>query len=293
MGAWGTSLYSNDTTSDIRNDYVDKLRRGKSNEEVTQELIDINADIMGDVEEEPLFWFALADTQWNYGRLLPEVKEKAMFFLSQDEELERWRESGEKQLQAWQKTRDKLKEKLESPQPAEKKVSKYRIYQCTWKLGDVFAYRFTSDYSKEKGFEGKYAIFRKVSEDTWWPGHIIPVIQIYKWIGSEIPSIEELVKFNLLPVYPSLSFVNFPNDPLEYTIKLLAESARGIPKDNLTFLGNLSGDDLIPFRGHDYWTGYDSVGWESSKYNQRFEHYVIDQYLDWKEFDESNKKESK
>ena len=72
MGAWGTSLYANDATSDIRGDYVDKLRRGKTNEEATEEIIYENRDIMGDVEEEPLFWYALADTQWNYGRLLPE-----------------------------------------------------------------------------------------------------------------------------------------------------------------------------------------------------------------------------
>ena len=65
MGAWGTSLYANDTASDIRADYLDKLKRGKTNEEATQELMDENRDIMGDSEEEPLFWFALADTQWN------------------------------------------------------------------------------------------------------------------------------------------------------------------------------------------------------------------------------------
>ena len=56
MGAWGTSLYANDSASDIRGDYVDKLRRGKTNEEATKELIDANCDIMGDTEEEPLFW---------------------------------------------------------------------------------------------------------------------------------------------------------------------------------------------------------------------------------------------
>lgn len=76
---------------------------------------------MGDVEEEPLFWFALADTQWNYGRLQPEVREKALYFLSQEDELERWREAGEKQLKAWMSTRDHLKEKLLSPQPPEKR----------------------------------------------------------------------------------------------------------------------------------------------------------------------------
>ncbi|MDR2957335.1 MAG: hypothetical protein LBU61_04020 [Coriobacteriales bacterium] len=89
MDAWGTSLYANDTTSDIRGDYVDKLRRGKTNEEVTQELVNSYHETMGDAEEEPLFWYALADTQWNYGRLLPEVKERALCFIFQTGELER------------------------------------------------------------------------------------------------------------------------------------------------------------------------------------------------------------
>lgn len=102
MGAWGTSLYANDTASDIRADYLDKLKRGKTNEEATQELMDENRDIMGDSEEEPLFWFALADTQWNYGRLIPKVKEKALHFLAQDEELQRWQDSGQK-LMAWKR----------------------------------------------------------------------------------------------------------------------------------------------------------------------------------------------
>ena len=284
MGAWGTSLYANDSASDIRGDYVDKLRRGKTNEEATKELIDANCDIMGDTEEEPLFWFALADTQWNYGRLLPEVKDKALFYLSQDKELERWKESGQKQLNAWKKTLERLKEKLDSPQPPAKKVSKYRFYRCKWNLGDVFAYRFTGSYSKEKGFGGKYVVFRKVSEDTWWPVHVVPVVQVYKWIGEDIPSIDKLSDFDLLPAFYSPSvFVKFPKKTLDYEIKLISESEKVIPTDNITFIGNLPGDDLISFRGHDYWTGYGGVGWESSKCQTKFEHYVIDMYLAWED----------
>ena len=216
MGTWGTGLYSNDSACDIRGDYIDKLKRGKTNDEATQELINSNRDIMGDVEEEPLFWFALADTQWNYGRLLPKVKEKALYFLSQDKELQRWKESGERQLTSWIKTLDTLKEKLESPQPPEKKVYKYRLYRCKWHLGDVYAYRFSLDLSPEESPDG---------------------------------------------------------------ILLISESDKAIPKDNLMFLGNLPGNDLIPFRGHDYWLNYIPVGWETSKYNEKFEHYVIDMYL--------------
>lgn len=283
MGAWGTSLYANDSTSDIRGEYLDKLRRGKTNEEITNELVEANTNI-GDAEEESLFWFALADTQWNYGRLLPEVKEKALFYLSQDKEWERWKESGQKKLLAWKKTLEMLKRKLESPQPPIKKVTKYRLYQCKWNLGDVFAYRFTSNYSKEKGFEGKYVIFRKVSEDTWWPGHIIPVVQIYNWFGENLPPMRELTNLDLLPVcYSPSAFRKNPNKPLEYNIKVISESERAIPSENLIFMGNLSGNDIILFRGHDYWTGYPEVGWESSKYNVKFEHYVIDAFLAWRD----------
>ena len=159
MGTWGTSLYDNDSTSDIRGDFLDKLKRGKTNEEATKELVDENMNT-GDTEEEPLFWFALADTQWNYGRLLPEVKEKALFYLSQDKEWERWRESEQQKQAAWKMTLETLKRKLESPQPPIKKISKYRFCHCKWDMGDVFAYRFTSNYSKEKCLDGKYVIFR-------------------------------------------------------------------------------------------------------------------------------------
>ncbi|MBQ7551650.1 MAG: hypothetical protein IJT04_09010 [Bacteroidales bacterium] len=284
MGAWGTALYSNDICHDVRSDYIDKLKHGKTSEEATKELINENLDIMGDVEEEPLFWFALADTQWDYGRLLLTVKEKALYFLGQGEELQRWQESGQDEIVAWAKTLIALKKKLESTQPKIKRITKYRLYNCEWKMGDVFAYRFSSDYSKEKGFEGQYAVFRKVSEDTWWPGHIVPVVQIYNRISHDIPTIDKLPKINLLPAFISPStLTKHPNIKINYNIKLLSESKKMIPTDNLVFLGNLPGDDLILFRGHDYWTGYGAVGWESSRYNEKFEHYVIDMYLTWKD----------
>ena len=284
MGAWGTSLYANDTTCDIRGDYVDKLRRGKSNEETTKELISQNEDIMGDLEEEPLFWYALADTQWNYGRLLPEVKERALYFLEQGEELERWRESGEKKLNSWMKTLADLKEKLNSPMPEEKKVSKYRIYKCAWKLGDVFAYQFTSDYSREKGLYGNYVVFRKVSEASWWPGHIIPVVQVYKWIWKEIPTLDEAIEKELLILsHLPITLKYKPNKKPGYYINLITESKRMLPKSNLTFLGNVDGSDLVEFQGYNYLTGYPNVGWEGKGYNNSFEKYTIDTYLAWKE----------
>ena len=137
---------------------------------------------------------------------------------------------------------------------------------------------------KEKNFYNHYIIFRKVSEDFCWPGHIVPVVQVYKWIGKDIPAIESLVNKSLLEqrFYPNV-LESKPNKKKEFKIKLLSTSQNVIPKDNLSFLGNIPGDDLIPFRGYDYWTGYTEVGWESSRYNTKFEHYIIDMYLAWKD----------
>jgi len=279
MGAWGTSLYANDCASDIRGDYLDMLRRGKNNEEATRELISNNHGIMGDTEEEPLFWFALADTQWNYGRLLPEVKERALFFLSQNDEFERWEDSGEKLLNEWKNTLAKLREKLLSPLPPEKKVSVYRLYKCKWQLGDVFAYKFSGEYSQEKGVFGQYIIFRKITENVWWPGHIVPTVHIYQWIGSNIPSLDKIKSMNLLPQkYWPIAFTNYPNLEKEYLFDLLVSREKSIPKENLAFLGNVWGNDLFSYLGFNipgYYNGYAGTEWKN------FEKTILEQYYAW------------
>lgn len=284
LGAWGTSLYANDSACDLRGDYVEKLKSGKSNPEATQELLEEYQAVLEDPEEGALFWFALADTQWNYGRLLPEVKEKALYYLSRNEEQDRWAASGSKNFSAWQKTLLQLQEKLSSPQPKEKRVSPFRPYHCKWNLGDIFAYQLTSDYSKSLGYDRKYVAFRKVSEDTWYPMHVVPVIQIYLWMGDEIPTIDSLKELPVLPSFTKPQMVkDTPAKCLEKNLKLICESEKSIPKGNLVFVGNDLSEDIIPFQGHDHWTGYASIGWESSKYNHKFEHYVLDMYLAWKD----------
>lgn len=284
MGAWGTALYSNDSASDIRGDYVDLLRRGKTNQEVVEILMQRSKEIFDDEEEEPLFWFALADTQWNNGRLLPEVKEKALFFLEQKEELERWKESGEKKVQAWQNTLNKLKAKLLTPQPPEKKIYKYRLYKCEWNLGDVFAYQFTGEYSKEKGFYQKYIAFRKVTETSWHPGHIVPVIQIYKHMFTECPQLESLFNLPLQEVCSYSTALQYnPKLQKQYKLTMISTSKKSIPQNNLTFLGNIPGEDLTPYQESRGYIPYDAVTWEKGPYNNYLEKYIIDMYLSWKD----------
>ena len=272
MGTWGTGLYSNDSACDIRGDYIDKLKRGKTNDEATQELINSNRDIMGDVEEEPLFWFALADTQWNLGRLLPEVKEQALAWLDKGGDLAVWQEENPELAVTREKVLRELQQKLNSPQPPEKKISQHRLYKCDWKIGDVFAYQFNSEYAKENDFYQKYVYFVKVAENTLYPGHVVPVVYFYKKVDSVLSDITSLSNIDFIPqFYKPIAYKNNPGMKKQYLLTLLNTSSRAIPKNQLTFLGNVGNIKRVD---NEDLNSY-NVNWK------RFETYMIDNFKAW------------
>ena len=143
MGAWGVGLYQDDVTCDVRSDYVNRLKVGLSNIDATKDLIELNSDFIEDPDDGPLFWLALADTQWKYGRLLPEIKEIALEYIRSGTDLEKWKEN-KKQYEKRKKVLDELEERLNSPMPPEKKVSKLVIRKAKWKIGDVLLYRINN-----------------------------------------------------------------------------------------------------------------------------------------------------
>ena len=98
------------------------MKRGKTNEEVTKELINDNEDIISDEDEAPVFWFALADTQWNLGKLLPFVKEKVLEYLKSGTNLTRWEKEAinKREYKVREKVLQELEQKLMSPMPPEK-----------------------------------------------------------------------------------------------------------------------------------------------------------------------------
>jgi hypothetical protein len=83
MGFWGNGLYSNDTSSEVKEQFVEYLREGMDTETITSILIEENEELLDDPFDGRMFWLALADTQWNWGRLLPNVKEKALKIISE------------------------------------------------------------------------------------------------------------------------------------------------------------------------------------------------------------------
>ena len=87
MGAWGTSIFSDDMAMDIRREYSVLLSVGKSSEEAEKMLIKYYSSIMNcNDPDEDVFWFVLALCEWKKGRLSQFVKKKALDALEKDYE---------------------------------------------------------------------------------------------------------------------------------------------------------------------------------------------------------------
>ncbi len=152
MGAWGSGLYANDSTCDVRDSYMKLLKDGLSNLEAYRKVLAEYQEYIGD-QDEPLFWFALAETQWRTGRLLPDVKEKALKWIDKDGGLELWEESANSGA-GWKKTLQNLRLKLLSPMPPEKKIRRPQVINYNlWNINDVYAMHtsFTEKIQKNMG----------------------------------------------------------------------------------------------------------------------------------------------
>ena len=259
MGAWGANLYQDDVALDVKDEYKDNLRRGKTNEEAMQEIIDKYQELLEDEEDRGVFWLALADTQWNLGRLDEQVKEQALEIIELGTDLKRW-EINEKLYNKRKEILEKLKEKLLSPQPEEKRMPKYRTYKCEWKNGDVFAYQLKSEYAKEQGLEGRYLIIQKIDEIDWYPCSTIPLVRVKITEDKTIPKTEKEIDeleyiqtwftsyerrfagFSALrPLKDQIKGMSFNTDEYgllpEYMVSIVITS-KNMTKGKLTYLGN-------------------------------------------------------
>ena len=115
MGASSTALFSDDVACDVRDEFVEMYSAGSNATEVTTALIRSWSDSIQDVDDGPIFWLALAATQWKYGCLGEEVRTHAIEIIDDDADLKRWEGSAFARRRAVLLS---LREKLLSAQPA-------------------------------------------------------------------------------------------------------------------------------------------------------------------------------
>jgi Domain of unknown function (DUF4259) len=115
MGAWGTGIFDDDTTCDVRDDFIEYLDEGKSTEEATkiilEEYLD-EFDVDEDLEVMSLVFIGLSAIQMEKNCLQEEVCTKTISLIERGADLELWEEADEEDFKARKKILDELKQKL-------------------------------------------------------------------------------------------------------------------------------------------------------------------------------------
>lgn len=224
---------------DIRNEYINRLRIGKSNEVVTSELIEEYQRDIGDAIDLVIFWLSLAEVQWDYGRLIPQVREATLKSV-ETIDLDKVEKSVKKDIL-------KILNKINLPQKPERKVGKLKMYRTKLKLGDIYAYKVSlPDYYREKHSEwdGKYIVFKNIGSRRKRIGSLpideyydeFSVLAIYAWIGSYVPSYLEIKDLEFIKMYYEK---NTPNDLISVPI-----SEKELNSSNFAYICNEDvGDD--------------------------------------------------
>lgn len=236
MGAWGPGLYQDDLALDVQDTYVSFLKDHTPDEQITGKILEEFRDALSDDDDEPIVWFALADTQWKWGRLEEPVKKRALAFIDSGKDLSKWCNSSKSAYKKRVEVLNMLKERLNSPQKNKRIVRQPKLYTCKWKTGDVYAYPLTSTWAQEAGLEGTHLLFHKCGETTDWPGHIVPVVRIKLYKSHDhLPTLKDFQSLSYLKIYGA---GHKDEGKYVYRIKLMNTSARAIPK-TLFFIGNI------------------------------------------------------
>ena len=80
------------------------------------------ATSLSDPDTGSVFWFALAAAQWKTGRLLPEVKDRALAEIESGADLRQWREGNPLGLQRRKRALDNLAVQLRAAPPPPKRI---------------------------------------------------------------------------------------------------------------------------------------------------------------------------
>jgi hypothetical protein len=177
MGAWGTALFSDDTACDVRDSYTDLVSDGLTGPEATKTLLREWSASLNDPDESPVFWLALAATQWKCGRLESYVLQQALNVIDSGSDLAKW-ESSPKDLKKRKVVLEKLRLHLSSPQPHEKRIPKRFRDTNEWRVGDLVAYRMQS---------GRLVILRTIGHHSD-KGGTAPIFELLDWSGEQIPT---------------------------------------------------------------------------------------------------------
>jgi hypothetical protein len=94
MGSSGVGIFHDDVAADVRCAYLELLAGGENEAAAFRTMLSEWKDSISDSDDGPVFWLALAATQWEYGCLHPRVKKEALKVIDNGIGIDRWADAG-------------------------------------------------------------------------------------------------------------------------------------------------------------------------------------------------------
>ena len=143
MGAWGYGIRQDDFVCDVIGVFEDLLKAGKSVREAAEAVTSKFTAEMKDAEDGPLFWIALADMQWIYGELDPQILNRVKKDLDCGRSLAPWTED-QRGLARRRAALEKFISKIGQPNRRPKKPPKIVVRAPKFRPGDCLSIRLSN-----------------------------------------------------------------------------------------------------------------------------------------------------
>ncbi|HEX6313306.1 MAG TPA: hypothetical protein VFZ73_00540 [Gemmatimonadaceae bacterium] len=140
MGAWGYGIRQDDFVLDVIGDFEDLLRRGQSIRDTSAAIQAKFAGAMADADDGPLLWIALAEVQWTYGELDPEVRRRVQEDFDSGRSLAAWSDDP-RRLSRRTSVLAKFISKIAHPNTRPRKVPRRVVRAPRFSAGDCLSIR--------------------------------------------------------------------------------------------------------------------------------------------------------
>jgi hypothetical protein len=220
MGAWGAGIFSDDLACDVREDWREFIADGKSPREATDALIAKYVNDPPD-DEDHVFWLALAVSQWKTGRLVDDVRDRALAVIDSGKGLDPWRDAADRSKR--ERVLAQTREQLWSEQPHPTRIRKRAKSATPFGPGDVLAYRHGDGY---------YVVFWVLSNFSDRGGEYNHT-ELLDYASEQLPDLTVVGSRPALPYYWRCE-----TEPLHHDIAGIALiSADKIKSDRIVLLG--------------------------------------------------------
>lgn len=180
MGAWGYGIRQDDFVLDVVGDFEDRLKAGQGAADATNAVKAKFAAAIEDTDDGPLFWIALADLQWLYGELEPQVLKRVQDDFDSGRSLDPWREDP-RGLSRRRATLEKFISKIAAPNPRPKKPPKIVVRAPKFAPGDCLSIRLAN---------GQYAAALVLAADHSIVEYGKNLVALLDYLSPEKPTIE-------------------------------------------------------------------------------------------------------